>query len=221
MDHTPNVRTVLGRLGVFVLGALMGVAVCAAGAGTGAFSGVLDKMGRLGGAAQEDVAEGLTLDTVEAVVEQTSDLTVTKYRYKNAATARSSKELAGFELPLTQNTLVYTYEGVIGLGVDLAKVAYRIDNDAKTITVVLPAVKILYNELDEASFEYVYEDTSVLTPLDAADMSALHEEQRQAMAEKVMADDELLAEARSNAEDVLETFLTSSDATAGYAVSFA
>lgn len=168
-----------------------------------------------------DTETTLTSDTVREVVAPASDLITTRYYYTNAETYRSSKTVGDASLPGTEDVVVYTYDGTVSLGIDLSQASYEVDDATKTITVRLPDVQIMANEIDQSSFEPQYESYSVLNPMTLQDAYKSEADLKQEAAEKVMANDELLATTAQNARNVIRDFLTSASATSGYAVRFA
>jgi hypothetical protein len=163
----------------------------------------------------------LSITTVKSVVEKASDLITTKYVYTDADTTEDANSLFGWEIPLTKSTTVFTYSGKIGLGVDLSKVKYEIDDENKVINITLPDIEIKTNEIDENSFKYPFQQNSIFNPQDMGDTTQLLAKLKSDHAEAVMGDTDLMNQAKSNTKEVISSFLTSSADTQGYTVKFA
>ena len=162
----------------------------------------------------------LTTDMVAEAIEESGELTTTKYYYKDASYYESHKDLNGLVLPGTSNRTVFTYKGVVNLGVDLNLIESQIDYEAKVITVILPPIRIMSSELFEDSFEFVYQDVSILTPSTFQEITDMHGDLRKASEREVLKDAETIAEAKKNTQHAIESFLTKMDAAAGYTIQF-
>lgn len=84
----------------------------------------------------------------------------------------------------------------------------------------MPDVRIVANEIDADSFEYYSSKTTVFNMTEMEDITNLIAVLKTAKADKVMADEELLADARNRAESVIENLIAKSDLAAGYEIIF-
>ena len=162
----------------------------------------------------------VSIHYVEEVLKPAGELITMKVYYKDADTYEHHKEAFGFTLPLTSNKIVFTYEGTISLGVDFTKITYEIDNEEKKITVNLPEVEILANEIDASSFTVPYESVSIFNQEHMKDVTDLIDDLKQSKAEKVNKDEDLKKSALDNAENVISGFLKSAALTKEYTVVF-
>lgn len=162
----------------------------------------------------------LTISHIEEIISPASDLITTKYTYTDADTYENYKQFFDIKLPFTTNKIVFTYSGRIAIGIDLSKVSTYLDNESKTITLVVPEIDIKYNEIDAESFEYYNVSTSIFNELkmeDVTDLIAtLCEEKRL----KVLNDKAAMEEARANTEMVLKSLLNKSELTKDYKIIF-
>lgn len=172
----------------------------------------------------DDTAKGknymLTISNVEKVLKPASDLVTIRYCYTDADTYENTKEFFGKKLPFTTDKVVFTYDGVISAGIDFSAVQYDIDNDSKVIHITLPEPGIISNEIDESSFKFPYISDSVFNSTDMSDYIELIDQLKKEKAQKVLKDTEFMNSAKENTEKVLKGFLTSSDKTKDYTVSF-
>ena len=159
-----------------------------------------------------------TIIKISEALEPASDLISTKYYYTDAEIYEDYKELFGVKLPFTTDKSIFVYDGVISVGIDLNQVEYVVDNAAKTITMTLPEIKILANEIDQDSFEFPYISNSVFNQNEIPGFTKLLAELKAANGEKLLENEEFMTTVRMNTELVLRSFLTASDVTADYQV---
>lgn len=162
----------------------------------------------------------LTIENVEELVAPASELVSTKYFYKDADIYENVVSAFGVELSFATDKVVFTYEGVVSLGVNLEDVDFQVDNAQKTIYVDMPAVEIMHNEIDAKSFEYPYSRDSIFNSTGMEDYVELIDMLQTAKAEDVMADAELLEETRLRAEETIRNILMVADASSEYEVVF-
>ncbi|MBQ7774801.1 MAG: DUF4230 domain-containing protein [Lachnospiraceae bacterium] len=215
-----------------LFGWLVGIALLAAALGIGFFWGWKTYAKSLEGKIDEEaVTEGanmvieedeqkITISNIVEIVEPASELVATKYFYKDADVYENYKEAFGQKLPFTTDKAVFTYEGTVSVGIELAEVEYEIDEKNKIIVIVMPPVKVLSNEIDASSFEYPYVSDSIFNNTSMEDyttlLARLQEEKRVETANNT----ELIQAATANAKGVLKNFLTSSHMTKDYQVQF-
>lgn len=119
-----------------------------------------------------------------------------------------SRKLFGFTIPFTQSTYIYSYDVVIKAGFDFADVKWIPDDNAKTISVTLPEIRTLSNEIDLDSFKVYLEDESAFRQITLEENNnALKTMQENAEADAIA--NGLYENARSNAEALLRGFFSS------------
>ena len=128
--------------------------------------------------------------------------------YTNVQVIEGSRTVFGIEVPFTQSKYVFSYDGVIKAGLDFSLIELEIDPLGKKMTVMLPEIKILSNEIDEGSLEVYDESKNIFSPLHLEDMnSSLGELKRKS--QETAIENGLLDQARANAELLIEGFLLS------------
>lgn len=162
----------------------------------------------------------ITISNIEEVLKPASELVTTKYFYKDADIYENYKEAFGKKIPFTTDKAVFTYEGTVSVGIELAEVGYEIDNENKAITIKMPKIKVLSNEIDESSFQYPYVEDSIFNATVMEDYTSLLAGLKEDKEKEVNDNKELLKTAEENAKNVLKNFLTSSDVTKDYVVNF-
>ena len=162
----------------------------------------------------------LTVETVKETLEPASDLVTARYLYTNSVSSSKVKQVFGKTLPLTEDRVVFLYEGTISAGFDLSQADYTVDNEKKEIRVRLPKISIVANEIDTESFEYPYEKDSVLNQNEMDETIGDIDKLKKQMEDKAKGNDEFIRTAQDNAENVIRNFLTLSDATKDFSVIF-
>lgn len=162
----------------------------------------------------------LTISHVEEIITPASDLITTKYSYTDADTYENHKELFSVKMPFTTNEVVFTYSGTVGLGIDMSKLSTYVDNESKTITIVLPKLEVKYNEIDADSFEYFNVSTSIFNQLKMEDSTNLIADLLVEKEKQVCNDKSVMDGALENTKLVLKSLLSTSELTEDYRVIF-
>lgn len=115
---------------------------------------------------------------------QISELAAVNYQYTNMAQFTSSNDFYGVTIPFTTKKFILTYDGQIKAGVDLSQA--RIDVSEASVTVTLPAPRILSHEIDENSMEVFDEKTSIFNPFTVEDFSSFQADQKAEMERKAV-----------------------------------
>lgn len=163
--------------------------------------------------------ESSTLTTVELskMTEQVGELTTQKYHYKDIHEDKKEKDGIFDSEELT----LIVYEGTIHVGIDLQKVNYEINNEAKKITVHLPATEILNHEFDDNKVQsYDVKKKIFSKGLSYEDSAKKFKELQQIKEEALMQDEEFLSSVRADTEKTLTDFFHVSDSTKDYSIEF-
>ncbi|MBQ1327669.1 MAG: DUF4230 domain-containing protein [Eubacterium sp.] len=148
-----------------------------------------------------------TVDEIESQIKPAGDLIVEEYHYKDAGVYEDYKTFFGARVPLTTDKQVFTYKGTAKVGYDFEKIEYEIDNENKEITVKLPELEILSNEIDHSSFQIVDSKDSIFNSQDFSDFNALEEELINEKNAEVLNDENLKADAERKAKEIIISFL--------------
>ena len=116
------------------------------------------------------------------------------------------RNLWGMDIPFTQSKYIYSYDVDIKAGFDFKDIEWSENN--KTITVNLPKVKTLSNEIDNDSFKVYHEQESIFTPISLEDNNNAVKELKE-KAEKNAIANGLYENAIKNAETILTAFFAS------------
>ena len=163
----------------------------------------------------------VSTSNVRTVIKKAGELISTKYYYKDTGVYENSKEIfKGIKVPFTTDLVVFTYEGVVSLGIDMDKIKIDVNDETQTIILTLPKVDIRNNEIDHESFEYPYEKDSVLNHTNMQNYTELLAQLKNEKAADVLLDKDLMETAKINTQQVLEKFLAGSDMIHGYKIHF-
>lgn len=116
-----------------------------------------------------DTTVSLTGDTIREGLNDIGELATEEYFFTRVETYDSSKNIKGFKVPFTTTRFVYSYDGMVKAGIDFTAIEVEKDDLKKTITVTLPASKILDCSVDPDTFEVYDEKNSVFNPIHISD----------------------------------------------------
>lgn len=162
----------------------------------------------------------LESETVEELLQPAGDLVAQRYYYKDVDTFENYKEFLGKKIPLTTDRSIFSYRGVISAGIVLNKIQVDVDNIEKTITLTMPPVLILSNEIEADDFTVYEVKNSVFTETKLDEFAELIGQLKQKKAAQLMSDTEFLETTRTEAEQVIRSFLKAADSTGEYTVVF-
>ena len=170
----------------------------------------------------DSVEEKSTLDvkTIEEILQPAGDLITQRYYYTDMDTFESYKELLGAKIPLTTDKVVFTVKGVISAGIVLSKVEFAVDEEEKTVTVTLPDIFIVSNEIFEDEFKAYEIKNSIFTETKFTDYALLLGSMKSKKAEELMKNQKFRDEARKEAENVISAFLKNATVSKDYKIVF-
>ena len=139
--------------------------------------------------------------------------------FTSVQSINSSRSLWGIEIPFTQSSYIFSYDGVIKAGIDFEKVTVDVNNIRKVINVALPEPYIISTEIDLDSLEVYNQAESIFTPLRVENMNeAMNELKSEAEASAIK--NGLLENAKDNAKTLIKGFLAASYDMNTYSVVF-
>ena len=170
----------------------------------------------------DSVEEKSTLDvkTIEEILQPAGDLITQRYYYTDMDTFESYKELLGAKIPLTTDKVVFTFKGAISAGIVLSKVEFAVDEEEKTVTVTLPDIFIVSNEIFEDEFKAYEIKNSIFTETKFTDYALLLGSMKSKKAEELMKNQKFRDEARKEAENVISAFLKNATVSKDYKIIF-
>ncbi len=106
-----------------------------------------------------------TSKTTQLGLKDIGELATQAAFYTNVELLEDSKKLWKVTLPFTSSRYIFSYDGTIKAGYDFADIEISPDKVTKPVTVRLPQVRILSNEIDTESL-VVYDETQrIFSPL--------------------------------------------------------
>ena len=170
----------------------------------------------------DSVEEKSTLDvkTIEEILQPAGDLITQRYYYTDMDTFESYKELLGAKIPLTTDKVVFTFKGAISAGIVLSKVEFAVDEEEKTVTVTLPDIFIVSNEIFEDESKAYEIKNSIFTETKFTDYALLLGSMKSKKAEELMKNQKFRDEARKEAENVISAFLKNATVSKDYKIIF-
>ena len=151
----------------------------------------------------------ITSRTLKLGLENIGELATQVGYYTNVQVISSSREVFGIDVPFTQNKYVFSYDGIVKAGIDFEQVKVDVNELQKRITVSMPEVRVLSNEIDEESLEVYDETKNIFNPLKLDDVNLSLIELKQ-QSEATSIENGLLENARDNAELLIRGFLEGS-----------
>lgn len=139
--------------------------------------------------------------------------------FTTVQTISDSVKWFGKTVPFTTSKYIFSYNGTVKAGLDFSKVGVDVNLLTATITVSAPAVEILSTEVDEDSLVIYDESRNIFTPLTLNDVKL----SRTAMIDEIKTqavNNNLLENARANAEVWIRLFLQTAYDPSEYAVEF-
>lgn len=163
----------------------------------------------------------ITVSNVKTELKEAKDLVSTKVFYKDADTYENHKTAFDVKMPFTSTNAVFTYTGTVLIGVNLDNVYTNIDNDNKTITITLPSVEILANDIDFDSFEYYKDDQSIFNIPSMEQYTQLLAELKEKKRDEILSNTEIMEQAKVNSQNAIKSVIMSADLTKDYEVKIA
>ena len=151
-------------------------------------------------------------ETTKATIEKIGELATAEYNYSHVETGKNSKTIGIHEkeinVPLTENSFIYSIDGCIKAGIDFTQVDVIVDDDAKKIDITLPAPKILSSELYLDTYE-LYDQKNGLFNSISIDDVIISEKDVKADEEQKAEKKGLFKDAKDNAKVLINAAISS------------
>ena len=166
-----------------------------------------------------DEVQTVSIEEVQKILEPASELITAKYYYTEASTYEKHKTaFKKYKIPFTTDETVFTYDGMISVGIELSEIEIQVDNDAMLISIILPPLEEKYNTVDHDSFAVPYTKDSPFTKTNMKDYTNLLNELEKEKGKEVMANKEFMTFAKNSTVEVMQAFLKASSLTSDYEV---
>ena len=155
-----------------------------------------------------EVEKVITADIVEDGLRDMGVLITGEYYFTEVMSYQSVKHFmkTDLELPFTESSYLATYDGVVLAGVDLSLATVEKDDEAKKVTVHLPAAGIRSIDIDPNSFTLHSEKVWMGNPLSVEDFNNSLVELEETAREKAV-ERGLLERADEAARSVISQFI--------------
>ena len=137
-------------------------------------------------------------------LQEIEELATMSYNYTKVGKFSNNLTFNGWDIPLTQKSFLITYDGKLKAGVKMDKIEVAINNNI--ITVSIPEIEILSNEIDESSIEVYDETKNVFNPISINDYTTFAKKQKEAVAEEAI-ENGLLSEAATKTQSTIKKYL--------------
>lgn len=161
----------------------------------------------------DPVSPTIDLQVLYNKIENIGELATVEYLFTDSAQFNSSRHLLGVEVPFTKKTFILKWNGTIKAGVDLTKIQLKLlesetddANAVKTVSVRVPAAKILSYEIDDDSVEILDESSNIFNPITIADKVAFDAATKDSMKSRAI-ENGLLKKAQENVEEILKQLI--------------
>lgn len=169
-----------------------------------------------------EVEKKISPEIVQDGLRDLGFLTTEEYYFTEIVSFSSIKKLfrTDIDLKFTESSYLASYDGTVTAGIDFSKLRVSMDEEAKKITVLLPAAEIQSVTVDPESFELHSEKQGLGNPVSVEDFNTSLVELENNAREKAIARG-LLPKAQENAKLVIGNFVNSLLAGEGYTLEYA
>ena len=153
-------------------------------------------------------------------IRRVRELVVLEYHYKNVGELRDQKDFRGIPLPFTGRRILYTFKGTIKAGVNIGQIVPIIDEETKTVTLIIPEGGILSHEVPPEDVKPYDESTSLFSNFTMSDYSNLLAD-RKAQVQQEFLEEGYLSDVQKEAGETLKELLTLIPGMDGYTLRIA
>lgn len=155
-----------------------------------------------------EVESKISFDEIEADIKNVGKLTTIDYHYTYAGTHEDVKKFfkTDFELAFTKNSFIAQWDGVVAIGIDLAKVKISVNETNKTINIAIPKAEIFYHDIDHKSFKVLDQQNNIFNPITVEDVNQFDINYEEKIYEKIEKN-RMLDDAYKNGQVMVENIL--------------
>lgn len=163
----------------------------------------------------------VTPSTLREVVAPAAELVSYKYFYTDADVyEKSAYVFKKIKVPFSTDKTVFTYSGVISVGVNLDDTEIEVDNDKKTIQITLDEPYIMSNQIDNDTFQAYDVKNSIFTSVNISEFVALKDALEKNQEEKLMKNDEFWKQTKKSATNTISGLINASKEAEDYTISY-
>ena len=146
----------------------------------------------------------VTSTQIKAQLNSVKKLITKEYIYTGAAKQEANKKwIFGWDMPFSDTTLVIMYDGTIIAGVDLNKINPAINEETRTITILVPKATILSHDLPQETIRIVDQKESLFNDISLDEYNKFVASEKPKRGQDAI-DRGLLTEATNEAKMVIE-----------------
>ena len=144
--------------------------------------------------------------TLEQGIFSIGEIATLEYDYTNVADLKHSLEIQGWQVPLTQKSLIVVLDGTMKIGVEASGITVNLSEIEKKVDVTLPKAKILSHEIHEKDMRVLDETTNLFNPISVEDYKTVAVAQKEEMENKVKSGD-MFTRAQDDAMKMIRSFI--------------
>jgi len=148
----------------------------------------------------------VNISNLERQILSIGELVTLQYNYKNVIQLKDSRQIRGWNIPLTQKTLITTVRGTMKIGIDTSDITIDSSEPNRAISIAVPKAKIISHELYEDTLEVLEESSGLFNPICIEDWATEATAQKQAM-EADASESDMFARAQNDAVVILKAFI--------------
>ena len=134
------------------------------------------------------------------------ELATIEYNYRNVVALKDSRQIKGWNIPLTQKSFMVVVEGTMKIGIDTSGILIDAPEESQTISITIPRAKILSHEIHEDTVQVFDEKSGLFNRISIEDWTTLAAIEKQAMVDKVSETD-IFTRAENDAAKMLQAFI--------------
>lgn len=146
----------------------------------------------------------VTSTSLTQQLQEIEELATLSYNYTKVGKFSNNLKFNGWNIPLTQKSFLITYSGKLKAGIKMDKINISLKNNI--ITVSIPEIEILSNEIDENSIEVYDETKNVFNPISINDYTEFAKKQKEEVAQEAI-ENGLLSEAATKTQKTIKRYL--------------
>lgn len=164
--------------------------------------------------------EEITEKLVGTRLEEAKELISLRYAYTDVGKFENSKNIYGWDLPLTQKRFIIAFDGIATIGVDLNQLKISVNKITKKIYISNLVPKILSHDIDESSLRIFDENASIFNTLKLDDFKRFFEVQRNTVEDKIKRSNLIKQAQKSSKNAIKELLRLDNKIASGYEIIF-
>lgn len=152
----------------------------------------------------------LTGETVKSSLVSIGSLDTAEYNYTHVESFKSKRTIAGHDIPLTQTSFIYSYDGTITAGIDFAQIEIQVMEEEKEIEVTIPQASIHTSSVDKDSFALYDESNNIFNPISVQDVTVSLKDMEEKEKKKALKEG-ILDKAERNAISMIDNIIKAID----------